>query len=356
MYFCTGMKKKEIQVATVFDVARQAGVSRGTVDRVLHSRGRVSPDTVEKVRAAIEQLGFQPNQEASTLALKGFCRLSCLIPSSRPGSYWDEIEKGFLQTDRILRKARVDLVRFDQTDPDSFRSAAVSVLETAPDGVILCAVFPDLARVFCEDLSRAGIPFAFVDNKVDDVPYTLYYGVDPAKNGALGAYLLTLHRKVEDIVLVRLIRDSRHLADPNGPRREAFLSYIRDRFPDCRIHTVFIKPDDPGQIMAALDAFFAGHPEVKSVAMTNSRVFLIGPWLLAHPDPERVVVGFDDLESNLHFLRQGAISLLVTRHISRQSSGLLAEFADGIIRHRLPLRQNHYVHMDILTARNLDDY
>ena len=44
--------------ATIADVARQAGVSVATVDRVLNERRRVKPATAEAVRAAAEEIGF----------------------------------------------------------------------------------------------------------------------------------------------------------------------------------------------------------------------------------------------------------------------------------------------------------
>ena len=46
---------------TINDVARAAGVSKGTVDRVLHARGEVSKKSREKVLKVIEELGFKPN-------------------------------------------------------------------------------------------------------------------------------------------------------------------------------------------------------------------------------------------------------------------------------------------------------
>ena len=79
-----------------------------------------------------------------------------------------------------------------------------------------------------------------MDNKIDDLDYLLYYGVDPYKSGALGAFLLTTRCEVQDIALIRLIRDRKHKADPNAPRRHGFLDYIEETFPQCRIHTLFI--------------------------------------------------------------------------------------------------------------------
>lgn len=66
--------------ATIFDVARMCNVSRGTVDRVIHNRGRVSQDTVDKVKRAIEILGYSPNLNASILASKKTYTFACLIP------------------------------------------------------------------------------------------------------------------------------------------------------------------------------------------------------------------------------------------------------------------------------------
>ena len=59
---------KECNKVTINDVARVAGVSKGTVDRVLHNRGEVSAKSKDKVLKVIEELGFKPNLHASLLA------------------------------------------------------------------------------------------------------------------------------------------------------------------------------------------------------------------------------------------------------------------------------------------------
>lgn len=65
----------EKAIPTIFDVAREAGVARATVDRVIYHRGGVSRKTVEKVEAVIERLGYKANPIASPLARPiGFIR------------------------------------------------------------------------------------------------------------------------------------------------------------------------------------------------------------------------------------------------------------------------------------------
>ena len=62
-----GDEREEVTVTSVRDVARHAGVSVGTVSNVLNRPDRVSPDAVERVQRAIEELGYVRNDAARQL-------------------------------------------------------------------------------------------------------------------------------------------------------------------------------------------------------------------------------------------------------------------------------------------------
>ena len=85
----------EKAIPTIFDVAREAGVARATVDRVIYHRGGVSRKTVEKVQAVIERLGYKANPVAAQLASKRKFTIACLTPSYEKGDYLDTMQKGF---------------------------------------------------------------------------------------------------------------------------------------------------------------------------------------------------------------------------------------------------------------------
>ncbi|HHY50059.1 MAG TPA: LacI family transcriptional regulator, partial [Alphaproteobacteria bacterium] len=61
-------RRNESRRATVHDVAREAGVSLATVDRVLNGRPGVRPATADKVEEAIRALDFRRDLSASLLA------------------------------------------------------------------------------------------------------------------------------------------------------------------------------------------------------------------------------------------------------------------------------------------------
>jgi len=352
------MQKINNKAATIFDVAEKAGVSRGTVDRVIYGRGRVSQQTRDKVQKAIEELNYSANANASNLASKKEYAFSCLIPEFKKGDYWEEMNNGFLAAVKDITSYSIHLTihHYDQQDISSFLRESELILSEKPAGVIMNTVFREQVTEFCKKLEQDNIPYAFVDNKIDELDYTLYYGVDPYKSGALGAWLLTTRTEPREIALVRLLRDPSRKADPNRPRRHGFSDYIEDFFPKCKIHTVFIDPDKPESILATLESIFAQHPGIKQIAMTNSRIYLLGEYLRKHPSADRIVVGFDDLEKNLDCLKEGIISALVTRHIPVQAYNALTTFAECIIRNKRPEHKNHFVHMDILTQMNLDNY
>jgi LacI family transcriptional regulator len=61
------MARSSRAVPTVRDVARLAGVSPGTVSKVLNGQGQLRPETQSRVRAAAADLGFRPNHLARSL-------------------------------------------------------------------------------------------------------------------------------------------------------------------------------------------------------------------------------------------------------------------------------------------------
>lgn len=346
--------------ATVYDVARLAGVSRGTVDRVVNRRGRVSDESKRKVEKAVLELGYEPNASASFLASRKTYRIAVLIPQPGEADYWRRIDDGF--TDGETQSGRffnIELLRFyyDQTDSVSFESKAAEMLQSDIDGAVLTAVFQLSTRNLAAELHSRHIPYAFVDTKDESLPYVLHYGVNPAKSGELAAYLLGLAAgKPKEIGLIGIKRDPALLSDPNRARREGFINYVGEHFPDCKMFSIFLDASSPDGIFKQMEDFIKAYPSVSNFAVLCSRTYLLRDWLAANPDPGRVVIGFDDLDANLDALREGLVTFLVTRHIPHQSRDILVAFAAYLAGGAEPKERNVFVHMDILSKMNIDDY
>ena len=76
--------------ATIYDVAREAGVSLATVSRVINGSSVVREKTKEKVMKVIDELNFKPNQIARGLATYNYCNYlpTIIICSCKRYDWW----------------------------------------------------------------------------------------------------------------------------------------------------------------------------------------------------------------------------------------------------------------------------
>ena len=88
--------------STLYDVAREAGVSTATVSRVVHGQDRVRPSTRRRVLEAIEALGYIPDGAAQSLAQRRKEVIGLVAVESR-GPETDIEREGFLFIEEVLR-------------------------------------------------------------------------------------------------------------------------------------------------------------------------------------------------------------------------------------------------------------
>jgi LacI family transcriptional regulator len=92
-------------VVTLYDVARQAGVSIATVSRVLHGQEPVRESTRDRVRAAIKELGYVPDGAAQSLARsrKDVIGLVCVEHTGLNPNQYDIESMSLLFYDEVMR-------------------------------------------------------------------------------------------------------------------------------------------------------------------------------------------------------------------------------------------------------------
>ena len=76
-------------MATIKDIAREAGVSQGTVSNVLNGKGNVSSDKILLVERAAAKLGYTINQRAKTLRKGSSNLLAVILPNIYDQCYTD---------------------------------------------------------------------------------------------------------------------------------------------------------------------------------------------------------------------------------------------------------------------------
>ncbi len=148
------------------DIAKEANVSEGTVDRVLHNRGGVSKKTEERIKKIIQKRNFTLNPIASALALKNKLNIAVLIPEySEMDIFWKSPYFGILKATGEVKNLgiKVNTFKFDQYNPLSYKYAFNALLKTKPSGVIFAPMFLKETIFFVNQLEKLEIKYLFLN-------------------------------------------------------------------------------------------------------------------------------------------------------------------------------------------------
>lgn len=346
---------------TIKDVAKAAGVTNGTVDRVLHNRGEVAPETKAKVMEVVERLGYKPNVYASMLARNKAHSIAVLMPSFNNGDFWELIHKGLTQSEEYAGRfsVSVEVYYYDQYDVESFRDQCRKVLEDGPSGVILAPMFLDDTLSFSALLTENNIPYVMLNTSAGTDGHLAYYGLAMYESGRCCADILMSMSDDDQkgrVYMVQIERDSRGLSDPSADRRKGFRDYLAHYYPDTEIINVMINPNSPKQINDVLSETFDGHSGRFNIVTMNSRIFLVADYLRSRNMRGLNVVGCDVLERNLEALRDGYARVLLGQHSDRQAAGAVVALTDYLVFGRRPKIRDNYMSIDILTKYNCQFY
>ena len=346
---------------TIKDVAKAAGVTNGTVDRVLHDRGEVSAKTRAKVLQVIKELGYQTNVYASILAKNKSGKIDVLMPSFRKGEFWEHVFKGVEQAYEYAGRfsIKVEIFYYDQYSIDSFRERCAEILKEKPSGVIVAPMFLEGTRQFSTQLFEAGIPYVVLNTSVNVKTHLAYFGLPMYESGYCCADVLMSSSDKEQegrVFLVKIARDLKKLSDPTADRRRGFLDYFAEHYPDTEIVNVVIDPNNPKGILATLDNAFKECEGRLNIATLNSRIFLVSDYLESRGLLGYNVVGFDMLERNINALKKGYVRMLICQHSDRQAYQSVVAITDFLVIGKRPEHQDNYMSIDLLTRYSCSFY
>jgi len=154
------MDKALMSKATIVDVAAEAGVSYGTVSRVINDDVHVKPETRQRVLDAMHRLGFVANRQARSLAGGRTNSIGVLVPDLGTG-YIGEIIRGI---DTELSLTGLDLILYTTHRTASKEANYVANLAKGMvDGLLL--VLPRNPTDYIGTLTRHNFPFVLIDHQ-----------------------------------------------------------------------------------------------------------------------------------------------------------------------------------------------
>lgn len=341
------------------DIAERAGVSVGTVDRVLHKRPNVSKSALEKVEKALAEMDYKPNMYASALAYNKSYQFYCILPKHESEAYWDEVEEGTMAACERFRDFRVSvkLLYYNRFATDTFEKVMDECLKEEPDGIIMVPTKIDVMRKYCNLIHQWQIPFVLLDSYMPDLKPLTFFGQDSFSSGYFAARMLMMLAPHEtEIMLMKQMRNGNVASKQQENRETGFRHYMHDHFPDVTITEVNLSLDtEREQYDDILEEFFTSHPLIHHCITFNSKAHLVGEFLLRSNRRNVQIMGYDMVPKNAECVRQGSISFLIAQHGFMQGYTCVDALFRAIVLKK-KVEPINYMPIELLTKENIDFY
>ncbi|MDR1919126.1 MAG: LacI family transcriptional regulator, partial [Tannerellaceae bacterium] len=287
------------------DIANLSGVSTGTVDRILHKRGKVSIEAREKVEKVLKEIDYQPNLIARSLALKKKYHFVTLTPQLAKGEYWAKLAEGVDKAEQELFSYNVTVSRlyFNQYDKSSFDALIPRIAQADCQGVVIATLFRESVVELVRTLDERNIPYVLIDAYIENTRCLAYYGTHSYDSGYIAGRLLFEQIRInDDIVAFYFNRKGEHKSTQVVRREEGFCDYFLQHNHQGRIHPLRIHAEEGSDSdnEAVLASFFEANPQVKAGIIFNSRACLLGGYLQkSEATRDFKLIGYDVLDDNI---------------------------------------------------------
>lgn len=335
---------------TIKEIAKKAGVSVGTVDRVLHNRGEVAEKTKKLVKQIAKEGNYSTNVFARNLKLNKTHRFAIILPQDN--EYWKTQRAGIesAAAEYASLGVQLDFYTFDRQNQDSFVTQSELALQSIPDAVVMAPLLENEATTICGQLDAAKIPYVFVDSNLESAKPLAFIGQDSVQSGYLAAKLLNIGHPENCNSLIIKFRDYDSINKTIDERIKGFKKYYTEQ----NLDESSIKEVEIGLDEAALKEWFESVKGKEAlIFVPNSRSHQVAKQAAAVWSARSYrLIGYDLVSKNLAGLEDGKIEFII--HQNPKTQGALS--IQTLYRHLIlnaEVRNTQFMPLDILTRENV---
>lgn len=328
-------------MTTIETIAKRAGVSRGTVDRVLHGRGRVKPETAERVRAVMAEMNFQPNTLGRAFYMSRQNNKIGVLVSFREADFQQQVMEGIDDGISYAQQHGIEvLMEFAPPDDTAAYFAALErLLNSGVRGLALRGIQSEIVNDRLRALRKEQVLLVTYNEDIDPSLRDCFVGARDRQGGACAAFLMHQMSPAQGCTLIVGV-DPLHYSSEE--RIQGFIDYFRQsarkmEFP----HVVY------GQ--GSHDVSYRVTQKHIKALPNLTGVFVSGAGLsgAAHAVDDAglsgkvKVVGYDATKSNVAYLKKGTVQFLVDQGPYLQGYKSIQILSDAIFQGQ-PVETDYY--------------
>lgn len=337
-------------MATIKEIATLAGVSRGTVDRVLNHRGDVNPQTEEKIMQIIRELDYKPNKAGIVLAAQKKNLKLGVVLLGVGNPFFDDVLLGVREKEQELAGYNCSvLVRQTEYSLKQQLDAIDALLTEGINGLAISPYNDSAVREKINLLSKQGIPVVTLNTDIENSCRLAYVGSNFYRSGETAAGLMRLMTR--DQVRVGIVSGWDILCHTE---RIAGFSHALAPYPNIRIVDTVNNNDDDHVSFTLTKKLLEDHPEINAFYFTAGGVYG-GCQAIEQSAPKNdiTVIANDIVPTTREYMQKGLVAATICQQPFQQGFQPLSLLFAYLTTGEMPASENNYVDVDIRIRENL---
>lgn len=343
--------ERGIFMVTMQKIAELCGVSRGTVDRVMHGRGRVSSETAANIMQIAKELGYEPNPAGKALAARKKQPHVAVILPAEGNPFFDEVIRG-LQTSAEFYGSyglKMELYTMKGYDAQIQLEIIEKVMQNA-DALILNPIDDEVIRESIDKLVEEGKFVVTVNNDASTTKRHCYVGADYENSGTTACALLAALTKGR--ANVGIVLGNRQMLG-HCKRLEGFCQRM-DSLPDFHVAAVVENEDDDICSYDRTKAMLAENPHITALYLAAGGVYGACRAVMELPEVKRpLVIAVDSVPTTVEMMKNGIVTAVIYQHPYRQGRRAMEVAFEYLINGRQPRSDEYLVKNEIKLLENL---
>lgn len=339
-------------MATIKQIAELAGVSRGTVDRVLNNRGAVSSATAEKILEIAKALDYKPNRAGIVLAAqKKRLKLGVILFSS-DNPFFEDVLKGVTEKAAELSRYNCSVVIKQVHFNIEEQLAAIDELEAeAVDGIAMAPCNHISIKERINALFKKGIPVVTLNTDIEGSKRIAYVGSHYTHSGETAAGLM--HLMTFGDVKAGIISGSSDILC-HTERIAGFKKAIRSHYQNIHIVETVENHDDEIESYEKTTALLTAHPDINALFFAAGGVYGGCRAVISLGLTGKIrILAFDKVPTTKALVEDGIIAATICQQPKIQGTKPLDILFAYLTAGEIPEKEHHYVAVDIRIKENI---
>jgi len=337
------------------EIAKLAGVSRGTVDRVLNNRGSVNPNTEQIIREIIKNLNYSPNVAGKNLAVRkkklkfGFVLFGVLSADDFFADVVSGIEKRAAELSDL--GVAVEIRGTYIHEPEQQVKLIDELVEIGINGLAITPINHPILADKLRKLSESGIPVVTSNSDISDCGRLSYVGSNYYKCGETAAGLMNMI--TNGVANIGIISGASDILC-NSERIAGFSDYAGKRFPNLKITGVGVYSDDNNKSYSGTLEMLTANPKIDALYISSAGVS--GACRAVSEldlNGKLSIVCFDATNPICKLVKDGVIGATIAQQPAKQGAMPLDILFDYLCMGTLPENEFNFTEIEIKIKENL---